>query len=213
MAIQQTVPEESTDDPAANYAVDGDGARQIDWSSMPGAIVAWVEVPGTSIDEPIAQAGTNWPNRYLYEDALGQGSCGTPYIDCDCTPESPFVIVYGHHMSDGGVFADFAKFNDEVYAREHQTIYVYTRADNQRHECRVKAVDVVNASRETLCTSFNDDESRIACLNDRLARCDLVLDGHTITDENIWAFVTCSYQTTNSRTVIYTSELQADLQD
>ena len=30
--------------------------RQIDWDSLPAEVVAWVEVPGTGIDEPIVQA-------------------------------------------------------------------------------------------------------------------------------------------------------------
>lgn len=83
---------------------------------------------------------------------FGEGGYGTPYIDCDCSLEGPFTIVYGHHMDDGSVFADFASFSDESYAREHQMINLYTRADNQRHELRVAAIDVVNASYETLQT-------------------------------------------------------------
>lgn len=35
-------------------------------------MIAWVEVPGTSIDEPIVQAAADAPNAYLYEDALGR---------------------------------------------------------------------------------------------------------------------------------------------
>ena len=88
---------------------------------------------------------------------FGEGGYGTPYIDCDCSLEGPFTIVYGHHMDDGSVFADFASFSDESYAREHQMINLYTRADNQRHELRVAAIDVVNASYETLQTEFEDE--------------------------------------------------------
>lgn len=82
--------------------------REIDWSSLPDSVIAWVEVPGTNIDQPIVQATPDAPNAYLYRDALGQGNYGTPYIDCDCSLTSPFVMVYGHHMSDGSAFADFA---------------------------------------------------------------------------------------------------------
>lgn len=90
---------------------------------FPQEVIAWVEVPGTSIDEPIVQAAADAPNAYLYEDALGQGAYGTPYIDCECSIESPFVMVYGHHMSDGSAFADFASFIDEAYACCHKQIY------------------------------------------------------------------------------------------
>lgn len=180
--------------------------QQIDWNTLPPEVIAWVKVPGTSIDEPIVQATPDAPNAYLYKDALRQGAYGTPYIDCECALDSPFVMIYGHHMSDGSVFADFAKFNDQEYARDHQTIYIYTRSDNERHAFKVKAVDAVNASREFLRTDFKDDEDIVAYLNDCLVRSDLVLDSHSIIDETIWAFVTCSYQTSNSRTVVYAKE-------
>ena len=112
-------------------------------------------------------------------------------------------------MSDGTVFADFAKFSDRDYAKEHEVIYVYTRSDNKRHELKVEAVDVVNADRETLRTSFGTDEERDAYLNDSFAKSDLVLGGDSLTGEKIWAFATCSYQTSNSRTVVYASAPQS----
>ena len=101
--------------------------RQIDWDSLPQEVIAWVEVPGTNIDEPIVQATPDVPNAYLHKDALGQGAYGTPYIDCECSVDSRFVMVYGHHMSDGSVFADFARFSNEDYAREHNRIILYER--------------------------------------------------------------------------------------
>lgn len=184
---------------------DGENRRQIDWGNLSQCIVAWVEVPGTSIDEPIAQATSDNPNYYLYRDALGEGNYGTLYIDCDCSVDSPFTIVYGHHMSDGSAFADFAGFIDRAYAEDHKTIYVYTRAENQRHELSIIAVDVVNANKERIRTSFKDDESRETYLAEAISNSDVVLDDVDISDKQIWAFATCSYQTSNSRTLLYCS--------
>ncbi|MBE6471582.1 MAG: class B sortase, partial [Coriobacteriaceae bacterium] len=93
-----------------------EGTRQIEWDALPDAVVAWVEVPGTAIDEPIVQADSGYPDYYLYADVFGEGGYGTPYIDCDCSLEGPLTIVYGHHMDDGSVFADFARFSDRDYA-------------------------------------------------------------------------------------------------
>ena len=61
----------------------------------------------------------------LYRDAMRQGAYGTYYIDCECTLESSFVIVCGHHMSDGSVFADIANFIDETYAQERNEIIIH----------------------------------------------------------------------------------------
>lgn len=173
---------------------DGQG-RQIDWDALPPEIVAWVETPGTSIDEPIAQATPDAPNAYLYEDALGQGAYGTPYIDCECSLDSPFVMVYGHHMSDGSAFADFANFIDDAYANDHKRIIVYERT-GEIHDLDVVAVDIVNASREKLMIPQGEEFA------ERIASCDLVLQ-EAIETDRLWAFTTCSYQTWNSRTVVF----------
>lgn len=206
IAIQDTMPGDQDDVQAISHEYNDDGVRQIDWDSLPETIVAWVEVPGTNIDEPIAQASPSYPNQYLYVDALGQGAYGTPYIDCDCTVDSTFVIVYGHHMSDGTVFAEFASFIDRGFAEAHATIYVYTRYDNSHHELKVKAIDVVNAYTERIRTDFTSDEDRIAYLNEILGKCDLVIQDEKISDEKVWVFATCSYQTSNSRTVVYATD-------
>lgn len=169
--------------------------RQIDWDNLPKEVVAWVEVPGTSIDEPIVQASPNSPDAYLYKDVFGEGAYGTPYIDCECSIDSRFVMVYGHHMSDGSVFADFASFSNEDYAREHNRIIVYKR-NGETLELEACAVDVVNASREKL--SINQD----ANLSSLLMSAELTL-AEAIDEDQLFAFATCSYQTWNSRTVVY----------
>ena len=175
--------------------------RGIDWDSLSQEIVAWVEVSNTSISQPIAKADKQNPNAYLYLDALGQGGYGTPYIDADCTEGSLLVPIYGHNMSDGSVFADFAKYSEEDYARSHSRIFLHTRTGGT-YELSVIAVDVVDASAETACPSF-DDPGAIA---DWIGKSDLVLHEH-YGSSKVFAFTTCSYQTANSRTVVYAATI------
>lgn len=179
-------------------ATDADGQRKIDWDSLPESVVAWVEVPGTSIDEPIVQATPDAPDYYLRVDALGQGAYGTPYIDCECTIDSRFVVVYGHHMSDGSVFADFASFIDPGYASERSEIIVYKRR-GEVLDLHPVAVDVVNASTETLVIDQGGN------LDEYASASDLVLD-EVSAEDRLFAFATCSYQTRNSRTIVYAQQ-------
>lgn len=172
-----------------------EGARCIDWEDLPPEVIAWVKVPGTSIDEPIVQATSDEPNVYLYKDALGRGAYGTPYIDSECSLDSPFVMVYGHHMSDGTVFAEFANFIDEGFAREHSRIIVYKR-NGETSELETCAVDVVNASQERLVIDQEGD------LEESIGSADLQLSSPSKV-EQLFAFTTCSYQTWNSRTTVY----------
>ncbi len=169
--------------------------RQIDWDSLPAEVIAWVEVPGTGIDEPVVQASPDSPNAYLYRDVFGQGAYGTPYIDCECSIDSRLVIVYGHHMSDGTAFAEFADFIDEEFAREHSRIIVYKRS-GEALDLEVCAIDVVNASRERLVIDQEESFEKIA------GAADLQLSDPAEA-EQLFAFTTCSYQTWNSRTIVY----------
>lgn len=172
--------------------------RTIDWEALPPEVVAWVEVPGTKIDEPIAQAVEEAPNAFLYRDALGGSAYGTPYIDWECAIDTPFVVIYGHHMSDGSVFADFARFADESYAREHGKIIVYKR-EGETLKLEVCAAKVVDASRERVVIDQAKTPTEIVSDADWF---------HGVADtRQLFAFATCSYQTANSRTVVYAREV------
>lgn len=199
-ATYLTAPEEDRPDVVElteSLDADGEQERMIDWGSLPSEVIAWVEVPGTPIDEPIVQATPDAPNAYLYMDALGQGAYGTPYIDCECSLDSPFVVVYGHNMSDGSAFADFANYIDESYAREHGEIILYQR-DGETLRLEPVAVDVVDASRERLVIGQLDN------LDGTMRKADLRLNEISAASR-LFAFATCSYQTSNSRTVVYAS--------
>ena len=185
---------------ALTEAIDGLNAqeepgRQIDWDSLPAEVIAGVEVPDTGKDEPIVQATPDSPNAYLYRDVFGQGAYGTPYIDCECSIDSRLVMVYGHHMSDGTAFAEFADFIDERIAREHSRIIVYKRS-GEALELEICAVDIVNASRERLVINQEESFEKI------IGAADLHLSDPAET-EQLFAFTTCSYQTWNSRTIVY----------
>lgn len=132
---------------------------------------------------------------YLHIDVMRQGAYGTPYIDYECSLDSPFIVVYGHHMSDGSAFADFASFIYEAYAREHGEIILYRREGDTLH-LKPVAVDVVNASREKLI--IDQSLPPIECI----AGSDLILE-EVDGAEQLFAFTTCSYQTWNSRTTVY----------
>lgn len=68
-------------------------------------------------------------------------------------------------------------------------------------------MDVVNASAEGKRTGFADAVELDAYLGDKLFRCEVVLE-EPADVEQAWALVTCSYQTSNSRTVVYAKEVE-----
>ena len=180
----------------------------IDWDALPASVVAWVRVPGTTVDYPILQGRPESPDFYLTHDVDGERSAwGAPYIDAGCAEgiESPLVIVYGHHMSDGTMFAPLAQYSSRDFAEGRRTIRVYTR--DKAIELEVFAADVVDASSEGKRTDFADAAALESYLGDKLSRCEVVLEEPADVAQ-AWAFVTCSYQTSNSRTVVYAKEVK-----
>lgn len=180
----------------------------IDWDALPASVVAWARVPGTTVDYPIVRGQPESPDFYLTHDAGGERSAwGAPYIDAGCAQgaESPLVIVYGHHMSDGTMFAPLAQYSSRDFAEGHRTIRVYTR--EKEIELEVFAADVVDASSEGKRTDFADTAALDAYLGDKLSRCEVVLEEPSDVAQ-AWAFVTCSYQTSNSRIVVYAKEVE-----
>lgn len=82
----------------------------------------WITIPGTNIDYPVMQSIDN-PNFYLKHAFDGSYSnYGVPYAQENCDLElSDNVILYGHHMNDGSMFADLCKYESEDFYREHST--------------------------------------------------------------------------------------------
>ena len=108
-------------------------------------------------------------------------------------------------MSDGTMFAPLAQYSSRGFAEGHRTIRVYTREN--AIELEVFAADVVDASSEGKRTNFAGAAELDAYLGDKLSQCEVVLED-SADIAHAWAFVTCSYQTSNSRTVVYAKEVE-----
>ena len=54
--------------------------------------------------------------------------------DCDVLKPSDNVVIYGHHMNNGSMFADLEKFKDEDFWREHKTIAFNTLTEKNEYE-------------------------------------------------------------------------------
>lgn len=76
-------------------------------------LVGWIKIPNSLIDVQVVQAADN--ATYLKQDFYGNYSrYGCPCMDYRNDPKylNKNTILYGHHMSDGLVFADLKKYKD-----------------------------------------------------------------------------------------------------
>lgn len=78
--------------------------------------VGWITIPHTGVDHPFVQAGDN--DYYVRKDMDGNfAMAGTIFMDCQSAGDfSGFnMILYGHHMRNGTMFASLAQYYDEEF--------------------------------------------------------------------------------------------------
>ncbi len=82
---------------------DAPGRADSPSSALPAGAAAWLNVDGTSIDYPVAQASEGEPSFYLTHDLWGEVSdSGCPYLDWRCGPNGARTLVYAHRMGTTG---------------------------------------------------------------------------------------------------------------
>lgn len=97
--------------------------------------VGWVNIDGTNINYPVMQTIDN-PNFYLKRGFEKQYSnYGVPYVQENCALGiSDNVVIYGHHMNNGSMFADLCKYEREDFYQEHPTIHFDTLSSLGEYE-------------------------------------------------------------------------------
>ena len=132
----------------ADMVVDWDALREINPD-----VVAWVYVPGTVINYPVAHKEGD-SEYYLHHNfSLGEGKFGAEYGSIMLSGENKgdfsdeVNILYGHHMRNGSMFAPFAEFRESEAFNKHRTIYLLTPGGNYRLQTfAVEHVPMTHAS-------------------------------------------------------------------
>lgn len=89
--------------------------------------VAWITIEGTAVDYPVMFRPQD-KDYYIHRDFYGnKSSRGTLYIseicDIDCSDN---VIIYGHNMDSGAIFASLIDYKSEQFYKDHRTITLET---------------------------------------------------------------------------------------
>jgi len=97
--------------------------------------VAWITIEGTVIDYPVMYHPSQ-KNYYLHRDFNGNhASAGALFISEICDPdESDNVIIYGHHMNSGKMFAALNKYKKASFYEEHKRIVYETLHGAETYE-------------------------------------------------------------------------------
>ena len=95
--------------------------------SMNSECFGWISIAGTNINYPVMHTPSN-PQKYLNKNFYGEYSySGTPFLESRCSADSTNLIIYGHHMNNGTMFADICNYTDYSYFTEHPTVVLETK--------------------------------------------------------------------------------------
>lgn len=174
-------------------------------------IIGWIKIDGTNINYPVMQNGDFYLHRNVYKN---YSSSGTPYLAEHCNLKtSDNLIIYGHHIKSGMMFADLDKYKSYDYYLNHKTIKLYKLQGTETIEEEYKIIacfkttvnkggfkyyNFFNAYSETDYNSFVEQCRELSFYNTE--------DAANYRDKLI-TLSTCEYSLNNGRMVVVAKKI------
>lgn len=98
--------------------------------------IGWLTVKDSQIDYPVMQTPQD-PEFYLHRNyKKEQDVNGLPFLDAKCDAEDVQgnLMVYGHHMKSGLMFAHLVDYESEEFYKKHKTILFDTLYEERQYE-------------------------------------------------------------------------------
>ena len=135
---EETLPEQ-TDPPAPTAPPNIDDTIILQYQAlyeMNRDMVGWIEIEDTDIDYPVVQTPKS-PNFYLRRNFYKEdATCGTIYAReaCDINLPSDNVVLYGHNMRNGTMFADLMDYKSKSFWEDHKYVHFDTLHEFRTYE-------------------------------------------------------------------------------
>lgn len=201
-----------TDPPAEEASYSENKTFLVDYSELYAQnsdMVGWIKIEDTNINYPVVQSVNN-PDFYLkhgFDKSYSDYGC--PYVqeNCDVQFPSDNIVIYGHHMKNGSMFADLEKFKNEEFWQSHKTFTFDTLTDHHVYEIVAvfKTVVYTDSSESFKYYRFVDATSE-SDFDEFIAKCKELSLYETGVDaeygDKLVTLSTCEYSRTNGRLVV-----------
>lgn len=176
-------------------------------------LVGWLRVPGTTIDYPVLQTPES-PDYYLYRDFYGKDSihgCIYAYEPCDVAKPSDQIVLYGHKMKDGTMFAPLLSYRDEAFFKTNPVIRFDSIGEHRTYE--ILSVFVTSAA-EGEGFPFYDfvdaaDEAEFDAYVAQIKSLSLYDTGvDAVYGDKLLTLCTCEYSIENGRLLVIAKQMQ-----
>lgn len=175
--------------------------------------IGWLKIGGTAIDYVVMYAPDEL-EKYLRTDFYGNPSTGgCLFVDeyCDIF-ESDNIIIYGHKMSNGTMFADLLKFADADFGAKHSIIRFDTIYEKHEYELVAAIYTDLKGDRDTGFLYYEyteaNDKEKFALYSEFIEKNRIYDTGVTLQEgDKILTLSTCSYHTTNGRFIVVARQI------
>lgn len=174
--------------------------------------VGWIQIEGTRIDYPVVQTPDR-PDFYLHRDFNRESSkYGIPYMAENCRYAEPgtSLLIYGHHMKNGGMFADLQNYTDAGFYRQHP----YIRFDTVDRAGIYEIVAVVKVDASDDATPWQsllfpkDEEMFEEAWEAFEEQSFYQTEEQPEYDDRLLALVTCEYTLKDGRLMVVSKEIR-----
>ena len=87
-----------------------------------GDCIGWLCIPDTAVNYPVMHTPGE-PQKYLKKNFYGAYSfSGVPFLDGRCGTDSDNLILYGHNMRNGTMFAGLRGYREQAFCKSHPII-------------------------------------------------------------------------------------------
>ena len=167
----------------------------------------WIKIDGTRINYPVMQNGDFYLHNNFYKK---YSISGTPYLASYCNVNSSDnFIIYGHHMSNGSMFAGLDIYKTYNGYKNHKYIKFFTLIDGKTIENQYEVVGAYKVQPNTEVanilygtTNFNNEEDFNKYKNILKSKSLYDTGANLSYGDKFLTLSTCEYSQKNGRLVV-----------
>lgn len=158
VAVQEPAPTQSQSTEEPSVPADSQPTRDLSPLFQRNKdCIGWLCIDSTVVNYPVMHTPKD-PQKYLRKSFdLAHSTAGVPFMDGACTLQCDNLILYGHNMRNGTMFADVTKYKSKDYCEDHPVI-VFETEEALKHY-RVFAVVRLKSTDKWYSFHIADDEA------------------------------------------------------
>ena len=172
--------------------------------------VGWLKIDGTVISYPIMQNGTYYLRKNFYKN---YSRYGTPFLAEYCNINtSENLIIYGHNINNGNMFADLVKYRNKSFYKNHKIVKMYFLQENKTIQKNYEIISVFEIGLESSfkyysCYEF-ESQAEFEYFYNKIKELSIYeTDNFAYYGDKFITLSTCDYNLKNGRMVIVAKEI------